>query len=116
MNNFETHINGNTPVVVDFFAEWCSPCKMMPPILKEVKAAVGGQATILKMDVTLWAILRPKESYNFNYRFPNRPHGIQAHAQLFLSKSAKKQSAMGAIIKRRAVCFETDKSDAVRWF
>lgn len=36
------------------------------------------------------------------------------HARLFLSKSAKKQSVIGAIIKRRAVCFETDKSDAVR--
>ena len=47
-------------------------------------------------------------------RFPNRPHGIQAHARLFLIKSAKKQSAIGAIIKRRAVCFETDKSEAVR--
>ena len=46
----------------------------------------------------------------------HRPHGIQAHARLFLSKSAKKQSAMGAIIKRRAVCLEADKSGAVRWF
>ncbi|GAC1451478.1 MAG: thioredoxin [Chitinophagaceae bacterium] len=51
MNNFETHIQGTLPVVVDFFADWCGPCKMMPPILKEVKEKAGSRATILKMDV-----------------------------------------------------------------
>jgi len=51
MNNFEGHIGGDTPVVVDFFAEWCGPCKMMPPVLKEVKESVGDRVTILKMDV-----------------------------------------------------------------
>ena len=51
MNNFETHIQGSLPVVVDFFADWCGPCKMMPPILKEVKEKTGDRATILKMDV-----------------------------------------------------------------
>lgn len=38
-------------MVVDFFAEWCAPCKMMPPILKQVKDAVKDKVTILKMDV-----------------------------------------------------------------
>jgi thioredoxin 1 len=51
MNNFETHIQGSLPVVVDFFADWCGPCKMMPAILKEVKEKTGARATILKMDV-----------------------------------------------------------------
>jgi thioredoxin 1 len=51
MNLFEQHISGDKPVVVDFFAEWCGPCKMMPPILKQVKDAVGDKVTILKMDV-----------------------------------------------------------------
>lgn len=51
MNNFETYIHGTLPVVVDFFAEWCGPCKMMPPILKEVKDKIGSGAVILKMDI-----------------------------------------------------------------
>lgn len=51
MPSFEDHINGNKPVVVDFFAEWCGPCKMMPPILSQVKQSVGDNATILKLDI-----------------------------------------------------------------
>lgn len=50
-NSFTEHINGDKPVVVDFFAEWCGPCKMMPPILKQVKDALGEGATVLKMDI-----------------------------------------------------------------
>jgi thioredoxin 1 len=48
---FADIIQGNTPVLVDFSAEWCGPCKMMPPILKEVKSSLGEKITILKMDI-----------------------------------------------------------------
>jgi len=50
-NSFEGHIKGDKPVIIDFYAEWCQPCKMMEPILRQVKGNIGDRATILKLDV-----------------------------------------------------------------
>jgi len=51
MDKFGAVINSDKPVLVDFFATWCGPCKMMTPILHDVKAAMGDRVTILKIDV-----------------------------------------------------------------
>ena len=51
MSKFSELINQNKPVLVDFYADWCGPCKMLAPILKEVKDQLGDNVVILKIDV-----------------------------------------------------------------
>lgn len=49
--NFSELIQGSIPTLVDFSAEWCGPCKMMAPILDEVKASMNESVRIIKIDV-----------------------------------------------------------------
>jgi thioredoxin 1 len=49
--SFHSLIHGEQPVLVDFSAEWCGPCKMMPPILKELKDALKDDLRIIKLDI-----------------------------------------------------------------
>ncbi|MGO2103657.1 MAG: thioredoxin [Psychroflexus halocasei] len=48
---FNTLIQSEVPVLVDFYADWCGPCKMLSPILKEVKEQLGDDVKIIKIDV-----------------------------------------------------------------
>jgi thioredoxin 1 len=48
--SFSEIINGETPVLVDFYTDWCGPCKMMYPILKELKNRMGDRIHILKVN------------------------------------------------------------------
>ena len=51
MASFNDIINGNTPVLVDFYADWCSPCKMMAPIMQQVSKELEGKVKVIKVNV-----------------------------------------------------------------
>jgi thioredoxin 1 len=49
-SSFTEIINSDTPVLVDFYTDWCGPCKMMSPILKDLKKEMGDKINIIKVD------------------------------------------------------------------
>lgn len=60
METFYDVVAGNQLVLVDFFATWCQPCKMMHPILKQVKDVLGNRIRIIKIDVDTHSALASK--------------------------------------------------------
>jgi len=57
---FEEVIQSDKPVLVDFFATWCGPCRAMSPVLSELRAKLGDRVTILEIDVDQYTDLAVK--------------------------------------------------------
>jgi len=51
MNTFKEMISGTQPVLVDFYADWCAPCRMMAPILEQVSSDMMGKVKVIKVNV-----------------------------------------------------------------
>jgi thioredoxin len=89
--NYETNkewkFEGNTPAIIDFYADWCSPCRIVAPILEELKAEYGDKLDIFKVNT--------EEQRELSAIF-----GIQSiPSLLFIPKDGQPQMAMGALPK-----------------
>ena len=88
-DNFEDAISGSTPVVVDFWAEWCGPCKQMAPHLEAVAEELAGKVKIAKINV------------DENPVAPSR-FGVRGMPTLMLFKDGKVAAThLGAMSKQR---------------
>ncbi len=101
VRNFDEIINNDIPVLVDFSAEWCAPCKMLAPVLEQLKRKMGEKIRILKVDI------EKNRDLAMKYNIRSVPTMI-----LFRNNSVKWSGAgvMSAEQLERAVnlsCFET---------
>ena len=89
--NFETNkewkYEGNTPAIIDFYADWCAPCKIVAPILEELKEEYGDKLEIFKVNT--------EQEQEISSMF-----GIQSiPSLLFIPTEGQPQMAMGALPK-----------------
>ena len=90
MKSFNEQIQSSKPILVDFYAEWCGPCKMMKPILLDVAERMGDAVTILTIDVDKEKELATK-------------HRIQSVPTLIIYKNGKQLWRQSGVISANAL-------------
>lgn len=89
--NFDTEINGaTTPVLVDFWAEWCGPCKMIAPMLEEISKESEGKFKIVKVDV------------DQNQELAGR-YNIRAIPTLLIFKNGQVKEQMVGVVSKKEI-------------
>ena len=90
MKNLEETMKSSRPILIDFYASWCGPCKRMHPVIDEVEKHVGNKAKVLKIDIdtnkalaTGWGIRSVPTIVNVKYgEMKLRQPGVQAASDL----------------------------------
>jgi thioredoxin 1 len=89
-SSFKAITNSETPVLVDFYADWCGPCKMLAPILKQVKDELGEAVIIIKIDV------------GKNQNIANK-YGIRGVPTLLLFKNGKQRWRQSGVLQKEEI-------------
>lgn len=90
MEKFDELVKGSVPVLVDYFATWCGPCKAMHPILEDLKKQMGDKVKILKIDIDVSANAQNVSA-----------HQIQSVPTLMLFKDGKMVWRQSGVVQAR---------------